>query len=201
MARFPETEPQIAALAMRIAQGLSAAREDFPSPPVSGQELQAQLDAFHADQAAVVAAKARTRELTATKKKSLKSLTASMKAILRYSEIMARKDPKRLTMLGWGPPKAPTALTAPGEVRDIAIRKEGDTWLLLAWKAPRKGGEVAAYQVQRRTGGKPWEDVATSTETQQLLNHQPRGAELEFRVMALNRVGSSPPSATVTAVL
>ena len=33
MARFPQTEPEIAALAHVVAQGLKEAVEDFPAPP------------------------------------------------------------------------------------------------------------------------------------------------------------------------
>jgi len=76
-----------------------------------------------------------------------------MRANLRYAEIMARLHPTKLQMLAWGSRRPRTPLKAPGEVRSIAIQKEGDTWLLLGWGAPVDGGAVAYYQVQRRA---PW---------------------------------------------
>jgi hypothetical protein len=63
------------------------------------------------------------------------------------------------------------------------------------------GGRVAFYRIQRRTAGGQWEDFATATRTSHHLTEQPRGAELEFRVIAQNRAGVGMPSATVTAVL
>ena len=48
MARFPQGEPEIAALALLIMDGLMTAAEDFPSPPVSAEELQTMLDAYNA---------------------------------------------------------------------------------------------------------------------------------------------------------
>jgi hypothetical protein len=32
MSRFPRTEPEIAALALKVAEGLGQAAEDFPAP-------------------------------------------------------------------------------------------------------------------------------------------------------------------------
>ncbi len=72
---------------------------------------------------------------------------------------------------------------------------------LLAWEAPDEGGEVAAYQIQRRKPRGKWADEATSIDRVELLRKQPRGVELEFRVLAMNRAGTGSPSATVTAVL
>ena len=37
--RFPRSESDIAALAVRVIDGLSNAAEDFPTPPVSPEEL------------------------------------------------------------------------------------------------------------------------------------------------------------------
>src|SRR3972149_2099679 len=102
---------------------------------------------------------------------------------------MARRHPERLGQLGWGSRRPRTALKPPGEVRDIAIRDEGDTWLLLAWNAPVDGGAVGVYQVQRRKPGGSWEDVATSMDATELLRDQPRGGVLGDRGLALNREG------------
>jgi hypothetical protein len=39
--QFPRTEADIAALAVPVAQGLTQASEDFPTPPVAPDQLQA----------------------------------------------------------------------------------------------------------------------------------------------------------------
>jgi hypothetical protein len=49
MSRFPRTEPEIAALALLVTEGLAQA---VPSPPVPADELQAILHAFNATVAA-----------------------------------------------------------------------------------------------------------------------------------------------------
>jgi len=40
MPRFPRSEPEIAALALVVTQGLTQASDDFPTPPVAVDELQ-----------------------------------------------------------------------------------------------------------------------------------------------------------------
>ena len=201
MARFPKAEAKIAQLARFIADGLANAPDVFPSPPVGPAELLAQLAEFQKQFAALAASRAETAGRRSAKNRSLKTMKDSMRANLRYAEVMARRHPQKLVSLGWGKRRPRTPLQPPGEVRDIAIRNEGDTWLLLGWEAPVDGGAVAVYQVQRRKPGGSWEDVATSMDPIELLREQPRGVDLEFRVVALNRAGAGPPSATVTAVL
>lgn len=48
MACFPQTEPEIAALALLMVQGLIEAAVDCPAPAVSPDEMQGKLDAYSA---------------------------------------------------------------------------------------------------------------------------------------------------------
>lgn len=201
MARFPQTEPEIAALALLMVQGLSEAAEDFPQPPVPPDELQSKLDAYNAAAAAAVAAETVVRDHHATKDDALEELADSMKADLRYAEFAVKERPERLAQIGWGPRRDGVALKPPGEVRDIRIMAEGDTWAILAWNPPVDGGAVGVYQIQRRQEGGTWEDAAIATATQQLMSDQPRGVELSYRVFAVNKAGTGQPSATVSLVL
>ena len=201
MARFPQAEPEIAALALVVVQGLRQAATDFPSPPISADELQARLEAYNVALAASVAGDNTSREQHAVKDKALADLVKGVKSDLRYAEDVMRDQPEKLSRLGWGPRRSGSALDSPGEVRDIGIVSEGDTWAILRWKPPVDGGAPGFYRIQRKPDGRPWEDVSTSTETQQLLSNQPRGAELHYRVIAVNKAGAGQPSATVTLVL
>ena len=44
-------------------------------------------------------------------------------------------------------------------------------------------------------------DALATIETETLLNTQPRGVELDYRVIAVNKAGTGQPSATVSVVL
>ncbi|MBI3983648.1 MAG: fibronectin type III domain-containing protein [Gemmatimonadetes bacterium] len=88
-----------------------------------------------------------------------------------------------------------------GWQRIPAGRSAGDTWVILRWNPPVDGGAVGFYRIQRKREGSPWEDAGTSTETAQLMSNQPRGVELLYRVIAVNKAGVGQPSATVTVVL
>jgi hypothetical protein len=202
MPRFPQAEPAVAALALLIMNGLTTATEDFPTPPVSAEELQARLEAYNAARKAAVTAESAAREHYAAKDDALEDLIDGMKADLRYAEIAVREQPEKLNLVGWAPRSTGSTLKAPGEVRDIAVLAEGEGWLVLDWKAPVDGGVVAAYTIQRRR--RPdgtWKDIATAVETEALVSSQERSQEFEYRVVAVNKSGEGQPSGVVTAVL
>jgi hypothetical protein len=195
--RFPRTEPDIAALAARVVEGLAQAAEDFPAPPVPLEELRGKLETF----TATVAAETAFRDRHAAKDGALAELVDALKADLRYAEIAVRDAPQKLNALGWRPPRDGTPLQPPGETRDSTIVSEGDTWAILRWNAPANGGAPAFYRIQRRQEGAPWQDAGTTTDTEQLMSDQPRGMELHYRVIPVNKAGDGQPSATVTLVL
>ncbi len=199
--RFPDAEPEIAALAQLLVQGLGQATEDFPAPPVPPEELRARLDASHATAAATVVAETAVREQHAAKDRALEDLVDDMKANLKYAEVAVRDQPEKLSQLGWGPRRSPVSLKEPGEVRDIRIVSEGDSWVILSWNPPVDGGQVGAYKIQRKQPSGAWEDIGTSVDTTTLLTNQARGVEFEYRVLAVNKKGTGQPSATVTVVL
>jgi hypothetical protein len=202
MARFPRTEADIAALALVVREGLARAPEDFPTPPVAPEELQTRLDAYHAAMSAIAAAEGLTRERRVVKNDALKALVDAVKANLRYAEIAVRKEPEKLARVGWGLPRAPREVEKPGEVRDATIVRHGPGWILLDWKAPVDGGPVAAYTVRRRRSGETaWQDIATSVESELMIQEQERGVELELCVVAVNKAGIGEPSATVAVTL
>lgn len=47
----------------------------------------------------------------------------------------------------------------------------------------------------------PWEDAATAVITEATLVEQPRGKELEYRIIAVNKAGDGEPSNTAMVVL
>ncbi len=200
MARFPDTEPEIAALAALVVEGLEQATEDFPTPPVPATELRVKLDTYAQTRAATVVAETAFREQHATKDEALEDLVDSTKANLKYAVFAAKDRPEKLSQLGWAPRRSGSPLEAPGEVRNIKLVGEGDSWVVLRWESPSEGGKPAFYKIHRLAGDQ-WDAVETSTNTEQLVSNQPRGVDLHFRVTAVNNAGEGPPSATVTVVL
>ena len=68
--------------------------------------------------------------------------------------------------------------------------------------SPVDGGRVIAYHIQRRNRTEDaWQDVATAIETESTLVDQPKGIELEYRVIAISKSGEGSPSNTVMVVL
>ncbi len=200
--KFPEAEPEIAALALRVIEGLKQLGAELPAPPVPADELQARLDQFNASKSRVVVAATTLREEHAVNDQDLEHLVDGTKANLKYAEVVFRDQQGKLNQLGWGPRRDGSSLEVPGEVRDIRILSEGDTWVTLRWNPPVDGGAVGAYQIQRKKkDGGSWENIGGSVDTVQTLSNQPRGIEMDYRVVAANKAGIGQPSATVTVVL
>ena len=200
--KYPDTEPEIAALALRVIEGLRELGAELPAPPVPADELEARLDRFNASKTRVVNASTTLRNEHAANDQDLEDLVDGTKAALKYADVIFRDQPQKLSQLGWGPRRDGSSLEAPGEVRDIRIASEGDTWVTLRWNPPVDGGAVGAYKIQRKTkdaGG--WEDVGNSVDTVHTLSNQPRGNQMDYRVLAVNKAGIGQPSATVTVVL
>jgi len=202
MARFPDREAQIKALAQNIVTGLAANAADFPSPPVPSADLQALLTSFITLCDEQVAAQAAAEQVTATKKAGLEELVTAMRADLRYAEDAVNYDDAKLTALGWGGKAAPTALQPPGQPRSLEAPRQGEGWVFLDWKQPADGGAVAAYKIERRERpAGDWMLVSMAIESEATLNNQERGKDLEYRVIATNKAGEGVPSNTVAAVL
>lgn len=202
MARFPETEPDIAALAMVLMQGLRNTPELFPAPPVPADALQASLDEYNEARTAAVATESAARDQVAAKNAALEQLANNMRLDFKYAEITAKDAPEHLAKLGWGPRRDPRALEAPGVIRDLGVKSQGDGWVVLDWKPPADGGAAAVYHIERRRrDGGEWEQVAHAIATEDLLTGNEPGVEWEFRVYAENRAGVGERSTVVTVEL
>lgn len=197
---FPEDEAEIIKLALRLAELMEQHPEDFPDPPASAAELRAQVEAFRAAQAESAAHDRELRQRQEEKDESLVVVKDVLKSNLHYAELNVRGKLEKLSGLGWGG-SDPTGREPPGAVRDVAIRGQGDTWVVLEWRPPADGGPAAEYRVQRRKPGGRWEEVARAVDNDCLLSDQPRGLELDLRVLAVNPAGSGRPSEIVTVVL
>ena len=202
MARFPKPEAEIVALAQAMVSGLTANAATYPSPPVLPAALTTLVNAYTTAKNAAVASIAAAEQATSTKDDALEALTDAMKSDIRYAENTVNYDDDKLKLIGWAGKAAPTPLAIPGQARLLEAPRQGEGWVFLDWKAPIDGGAVSAYKISRRERpAGPWEDVATAIESEATLVEQPRGKELEYRIIAVNKAGEGEASNTAMVVL
>lgn len=202
MARFPKSEPEIVSLAQTLISGLKTNVETYPAPPVDPVELDVKLQTYLQARDEAVTAQAAAQQAIAEKNDALNELVDDMKSSLRYAENTVDYEDVQLKLLGWGGRKSRTAQQAPGQCRSLEAPRQGEGWVFLDWKEPAEGGTILAYKVQSRLQGTdPWQDIGTALDSEIALVSQPRGSSLEYRVIAINKVGSGDPSNTVSVVL
>lgn len=202
MARFPITEADIVALAQAMESGLADNVAVYPAPPVAPLDLSALISAYTSAKNAAIAAQAAAEDATTSKDEALEDLADAMKSDIRYAENTVDFDDDKLKLIGWAGRKERTPLAPPGQARLLEAPKQGEGWVFLDWKAPIDGGAPAAYKVMRRERpAGPWEDAATAVITEATLVEQPRGKELEYRIIAVNKAGDGEPSNTAMVVL
>nr|VFJ86392.1 MAG: Fibronectin type III domain-containing protein [Candidatus Kentron sp. H]VFJ88265.1 MAG: Fibronectin type III domain-containing protein [Candidatus Kentron sp. H]VFJ95487.1 MAG: Fibronectin type III domain-containing protein [Candidatus Kentron sp. H] len=200
--KFPETEARILSLGREMSVGLAAHAALYPAPPMGVADLEAALADYEAAREAVIAARAAVKQALKTKNEALDVLVGGMKSNLRYAENTVDYNDASLGLIGWRGRRPPVRLTPPGQVLDLTSPDRGEGRIALDWKAPEKGGKVAAYKVQRRAdGSEDWLDVGVSMETRITLSGQPHDTRFEFRVAALNKAGEGAASNGVLAVL
>lgn len=202
MARFPKSEAETVALAQAMESGLADNAAIYPSPPVLPADLTALISTYMSAKNAAIAAQAAAEQATADKDETLDDLVEAMKSDIRYAENTVDFDDDKLKLIGWAGRKAATALQPPGQARLLEAPKQGDGWVFLDWKAPLDGGAPSAYKVMRRERpAGPWEEVATAVISEATLVEQPRGKELEYRIVGVNKAGDGEPSNTAMVVL
>lgn len=202
MARFPRTEAEIFELAQTMMIGFNVNVATYPAPTVSVVDFTNLLSGYVTALNAVTAAQAAADAAYTAKAESLDDLVDGMKSNIRYAENTVDYDDDKLKLIGWAGRKAATALTVPGQTRLLEAPKQGEGWVFLDWKAPSDGGKPAAYKVMRRN--RPdglWADAATAVITEITLVEQPRGTELEYRIIAVNKAGEGEASNTAMVVL
>lgn len=199
--RFPNTEPEIRALAQNIITGLTD-NPNFPSPPVLPAALQNLLDTMIQLSNAQIATQAAAKQATDSKQASVDETITAMKSVLRYAEDAVQGDDAKLAQLGWGGRAVAHPLQVPGQPRLLETLQQGAGWLTLDWKKPADGGAAASYKIERRGRAEgDWKLAGIAIETEVTLNNQERSKEWEYRVIAINKAGEGVPSNIVTAVL
>ena len=209
MPRFPAQQAEILALTEAMIGGYTEKAALFPSSDVA--LVQSVRDAYYAADATQTEAVATARIATEAKQAALAEVQAVIKRQLKLSQTDNTASPENLKYIGWGPRVAAHPIEAPGQPMGLKSVDEGAGTLLIEWKRPTRGsgGPVRTYIIERRDlaiGQTPgqwteWILTATCLETTAQLKDQPRAAQLEYRVKAINKAGQSPPSNTIAVVL
>lgn len=193
--QYPNTEDSQMALAMRVALGLSQQTTVYPNPPVPLAELQTLISVYQAKKQAADSMIAQAQMAMQDKDDALEDLNTALKSNLRYAENEVNFSDRQLGLIGWGGRAAPVSMQPPGQPRTLEIVRQGEGWVYLDWKEPSDGGKVAAYKVQRSAnGGLSWEDAAVAIVSEYTMHNQPRGKNLLFQIVAINKVGEGTPS-------
>ena len=202
MPRFPKKEADIVALAEWLWRGLWGNRPVYPQPPVHPISLRFKAIIYSRYREDLIAKQAAAEQAVTVKNEALGDLTEAMKTDIRYAENTVNFDDNKLNLIGWAGKKTKTPLAPPGQARLLEAPKQGAGWVFLDWKKPANGGRVSAYKVMRRERpAGPWQAIATAVITEATLVDQPRGAELEYRIIAVNKTGDGEPGNTVMVVL
>jgi len=185
-----------------MKSGLTDNAAIYPAPPVLPADLTTLINTYTSAKNDAIAAQAVAEEVTTNKDEALEDLADAMRSDIRYAENTVHFDDDKLKLIGWAGKKANTSLVPPGQARLLEAPKQGEGWVFLDWKAPADGGVPAAYKVMRRERpAGAWEEVATAVISEATLVEQPRGKELEYRIVAVNKSGDGEPSNTAMVVL
>ena len=207
MPNFPKAESEIVALGTAMLNGLTNNPGVYPDPPLAQAQLGPLLNGYAVSKSAHTEAQAAAEETTGTKDEALAMLIEGLKKDLRYCERVAKNDNDKLMLVGWGARKTPEPAPAPGQPRALAATEQGQGTVNLMWKPAENGsgGPVRSFLIERRQQGEtefgPWTQIDATLETVAHLTNQPRGIDLEYRVLGANKGGESIPSNVVAVVL
>ena len=207
MPRFPRREADVYALAQEMIAGYLAKPAIFVHANVSA--LQTALVEYQDARDLMLCWEAVAKHWTENKESALDEVETVMKLQLAKSEIDTVTEPKQLMLIGWGPKAEPRKLTPPGMPRHLEAVHQGKGTIELDWKPPalHAGGQVRNYVVLRRDKPGPnkpfgpWKQSQSAIETETFLTNQPKGIDLEYRIIAINSAGNSVPSNTAACVL
>lgn len=204
---FPRKEDDIFILGGKIHIGLATYGSVFPDPPYGPAQTGPLLSGYQNARTVVFSASTEYKEAMAVKKTAFDALIQAMKLDLQYAEYVTEGDNEKLGLIGWGPKKPGEPVGLPGMPFDLVTVLQDEGGVVLQWRAPSRemGGIVRSYIIERRamtdaTFG-PWQQIGVSFETETALSNQPRGTQLEYRIISTNTTGESSPSNTVAVVL
>ena len=201
MPKFPIQEDSIVDLASQMILGLQQEPSLLSEPLEDAASLNSKLEFYL--YAFYDLSRLREEMLSAVKSKdeALAELTDTMKQIIRQVENDSNFDDETLTKIGWGK-NGRNPQTIPGQVKDLQASSQGADWVKLNWRTPDDGGKIIAYRIELFDGSNSkWVGKTQTKDNNIVLVEQPIGKVLEYRVVAMNRLGDGLPSDSVEVAL
>nr|VFK53037.1 MAG: hypothetical protein BECKTUN1418F_GA0071002_101610 [Candidatus Kentron sp. TUN]VFK53786.1 MAG: hypothetical protein BECKTUN1418E_GA0071001_101810 [Candidatus Kentron sp. TUN]VFK56502.1 MAG: hypothetical protein BECKTUN1418D_GA0071000_10486 [Candidatus Kentron sp. TUN] len=101
MAKFPNTESDILALAEKIATGMEENAELYPDPPRPIADLRKAKDNYLTAQEAETEARNLWEKAITARQETIQELMDDMKETLSYAENTVDFDDAKLKLIGW----------------------------------------------------------------------------------------------------
>ena len=204
MPKFPRRETDVLALVDNMIDGFKTNTGLFPNSNYATiEKLRVSYQNAKAEQSKALTA---AQNATDVKYSKLDALTAAMKKEIEEAQIDTAGDTVKMELLGWGDRIPFLPSDPPGPPRALDFTIQGPSAIFLDWKAPGRGsgGVVRLYVIERRTRSPkntpygPWEEIEETLDSEAMLTNQPRGVQVEYRVIAANTGGHSAPSAAIS---
>ena len=197
---MPRSEAGLITLAQQVKAALST-NANLADSPVPKTEFEAILNAFIAKRDSILVKEAELGVEHEAKDALFDDLRDAIQRITNYLDSLTGGDPAEMATIGQSSAGAPVK-QPPGQPRTLEIVSQIDGTLSLDWKSPSDGGRTVSYRVERRERpAGAWETCGATNASDIILTNQPRGKEMEYRIVGFNSNGDSVPSNSVAAVL
>ena len=211
MPKFPLSMADILGLARKIVGGIVDNPGDYPNPPFDVTLLESLLEEAIQDIAHEQEMKAGVKAAGEKRRGTMKAMAKEMRHLLAQAQIAHGQDAGKLEKIGWDKRAHPKSLM-PGQVRNLWVLHQGMGNVDLDWQAPEvtaHTGKVSVYIISRTIRDENTRETLeesgvwsfASYKSKAHLENQPRGVEIEYRVVATNVNGEGPPSNTELVVL
>lgn len=201
--KFPQSINGKVALAQEMANGFEENTDVYPEPETDAAAQKARIVSVQKKISNVTQAQAALSAAIDDRDEEIELMVDEMGENLDYAEHVTDGDDAKLKLIGWSGRAAPKKLEKPGQSKLLEIAKQGAGWFKCDWKDPSDGGKVQVYKIMRRIvrDGGDMKEAGSSIISEASLFDQPRGVELEFAVVGVNKAGESEPSNSITITL
>lgn len=197
--KFPTTRAGILVLLNQMIDGFTEDTADFPAPPVTVAALIAHRDAIAAAESAEMTSRLAHDTDVEAVDDAYENAIDDMKTDIKYAELVAKNDNKKLVRIGWSARAEGTPQPPPTTPLAFEVLNQGKNSAHFDWKSPKGGGKAKMYDlVQLDVEGSTEPKVLKSTvATEIFVDNLPTGTVV-FAVVAVNDAGKSEPSSPVT---